>query len=199
MTVEVRCNLSKLPLSFGVWDDVSPLRDVAALTNPNANGVIAQLDTVFYQKRLWTLSGPQYGTTYVHNIILSSGEYIDMLNKFKEGFKNSVKNDVFDNRMMIGGGMMDKVRSAVDWLKPRVKSAVDVASKVADVAAPFHPFASTASNVLKGVSGALGSGHAESVPNAVVGGMMDMDNTVSGGRSRGRRVAAPQTSWRNLL
>jgi hypothetical protein len=201
LSITVSCDLNKIKAPLGHYDDVKVLREIASVPQ---TATLAQLDVVFYQKRLWTLSGPQYGTTYVHNIIISSGEYIAILTKFKEGFSSMVRDDIYDARMMLGGSVMGRVKQGLDWLKPRVKKAVEIAQKGAQLASHIPgSVGATASLVNKGLDVAnnfLGSGdrenmvYAGAMSNEVMAGRQS--NSVTAGR---KGKAAPQTNWRNLL
>jgi hypothetical protein len=99
---------------------------------------------------------------------------------------------------------MGRVKQGLDWLKPRVKKAVEIAQKGAQLASHIPgSVGATASLVNKGLDVAnnfLGSGdrenmvYAGAMSNEVMAGRQS--NSVTAGR---KGKAAPQTNWRNLL
>lgn len=182
LDITATCDTSKFLKQSGYYDDMEAVRQVnqniSALSPPPT---IASLDTQFFVRRIMTLSGQAFGTLYVHNVLISSGEYIDLLNSFKSNFAKLAADDSFDTRMMVGGSWFNRVKKAVSWLAPRVKDVANAVSKGADWA-----------------SQNVGSGYAE---HQVVGGaMMTPNDVIAGRKPRGKVAAAPASvNWRQLL
>jgi len=177
MTVTATCDLTKLPVHSGFYDTVKNLRSFQStdLTQPLAN-----MQNYFYNKKIVTLSGRAFSTVYVHNIYITLNQYKTMLADIKTSFSKLDRDDIFDSRLIMGGSLWGRMKDAVDWVKPKLKKAVDVAKTVTDVTgAPAG--VSTGLNL---ASKALGSGMAE--------------HEVHAGRSE-NMVTAGKIDWKKML
>lgn len=178
MTVTAICDLTKLPVYNGFYDTVSTLRNFTAgdLTQPLAN-----MQNYFYNKKIVTLSGRASSTVYVHNIYITLNQYKTMLADIKTAFSKLDRDDIFDSRLIMGGSLFGRMKDAVDWVKPKLKKAVDVAKTVSDVTGLAPPGLRTGLDIASNV---LGSGMAE--------------NVVHAGRSQ-NAVTAGKIDWKKML
>ena len=119
------------------------VNDMVLFTDPDVTAVVnASLDVVNFNKRLFTLSGDSLQQVYIHNIQITSGEFLAIRNEFQANFSNMDKTMISSAEMMIGGGffsnLKDKAATAFKWLKPRVlddalktgRDAVDFGKKL---------------------------------------------------------------------
>jgi len=158
MVVEVECDLSKLPVNSGLIDTVELLRNSGPTDlGSGSQAPLARLENLFYNRMLLTLSGTTFSTVYNHKIQMTPNDYKVLLNNIKQEFANKDKDDIFDNRILLGGGVFDKISNAVDWLSPKLEKAVKLAKIGKD-----------AYDVVKG----SGSG-SSSMDHAVEGGKVD--------------------------
>ena len=185
MSIKASCDISKLPSPVGKFLDQDAILDVIA---NSGNDVIAQLDTTFYVRRMMTMSGSTYSTIYLHNVLISSQEYINLLTSFQENFRKMDKQTIFDSRLMIGGSMFGNVKKAVNWLAKRTKDTLADEDKV-------KRYADLARKGAEAIESFTGSGYAEN--HTVTGGRSGYaeNHTVTGGR----KPAAKKGDWRSLL
>lgn len=195
LEVTTTCDLRNAQLKRAYGDmanDVANLKSyVAALTS---NTIPGELDVVHFNKRIFTLSGDAMQNLYVHNVQITSAEFLALRNQFQSNFATMSKDDVFDSRMMIGGGMFsnikDKAVSVLNSIAPRIRQAVELAKKVAPEGSTARRYVDYADEAL----GMVGKG-------SYHGGMED-PHAVEGA-ARGRKPApkakVSKTDWRKYL
>lgn len=138
LEVTATCNLASTSLKRAYADCRSDVQKLLALGEDAFNALVADLEVIHFNKRILTISGDALQNLYVHNVQITSPEVLELYNSFMASFNKLSKDEVFDSRMMIGGGLFsrlrDKASSALAWLKPRVESALKTGREVVDVA-----------------------------------------------------------------
>lgn len=202
LEVTATCDLSQVKRAYGdVRSDVQGLFDTAANFPNNFNALAADLEVIHFNKRIFTLSGDAMQNVYVHNVQITSAEFLALRNQFQSSFPSMSKDDVFDARMMIGGGMLsrikDKAVSALHAIAPRVRSAVEMAKKAVPADSDLRKFVDRTDEAL----GMIGYGHGGigASAHSVLGGADAHD--VMGAAKRGRKPAAKvaKSDWRKYL
>jgi hypothetical protein len=114
------------------------INDVAGLTAINPSLVTGSLEVVHFNKRILNLSGDSLQNIYITNVLITSSEYMALSNAFQRSFQNSARHEVFDTKMMLGGGFFSNVKQktmdAYNWLKPRISKALETGREVVDFA-----------------------------------------------------------------
>jgi hypothetical protein len=201
LEVTATCNLNEVKRAYGdCRSDVKILTDLATDNAANFDKITGDLDVVHFNKRIFTLSGDAMQNVYVHNVQITSAEFLNLRNQFNSSFSSMEKDDVFDARMMIGGGMLsnlkDKAVAAVHWLAPRIRSAVDIAKKVVDKDSDLRKYVDRTDEAL----GMIGHGHGGigSMAHDVMGGM-GAAHDVMGARRKKATPKVSKSDWRKYL
>ncbi len=206
LTVRATCDVAALAARY---KDVLPaVKNINDLSSGNFDTITSYLEVVHFNKRIFTLTGDALQNVYVHNVQITSSEFLSLRNQFQANFPQMAKDDIFDSRMMIGGSFFSRLRdaaaSAFQWLKPRVdaalkhgREAVNFAKSAVGEDSALRKYVDMADSGL----GAVGYGKGRSA-NYVTAGAEDDSHTVMamGRRGRAKKPAAKgKVDWRKYL
>lgn len=191
ITIKATCDL-----------DSSLFKNVSGCVNDNyalgvfENQISASLDVTHFVKKVYSLSGSAMQNLYIHDILLSSSEFIELRTSYESSFASEERSEEpFGSDMMIGGAgigrrLYDTFKSALPVLRTITKPLIKPASSLVKAAVPgwSHPVIDFAAN-------ALGSGQ------TVRGGSAMDPHEISAGVKRGRKSGSSTSAkdWDKYL
>lgn len=191
ITIKATCDL-----------DSTLFKNVAGCINDNyalgvfESQIVASLDVVHFVKKVYSLSGSAMQNLYIHDIMLSSSEFIELRTAYESAFASEERTEEpFGADMMIGGAgigrrIYNTFKAALPHIRTLAKPLVKPAASLAKTVAPgwSHPLIDVASNALTASGQTVRGGSA-----------MDPHEVSAGRRGRKSGSSTNAKDWNNYL